>query len=46
LVFAVIPFGDMSNILRSGGRKATAFSVHGVTGAVMLFAGLLLLHAI
>ena len=36
LVFAIIPFGDMSNILASGGRKATAFSVHGVTCAVML----------
>jgi hypothetical protein len=35
LVFALIPFGDMSNILLSGGRKATAFSVHGVTCAVM-----------
>ena len=46
LVIAVIPFGDMSNILLSGGRKATAFSVHGVTCAVMLFASLLLLHAI
>lgn len=46
LVFALIPFGDMSNILASGGRKATAFSVHGVTCAVMLFAGLLLIHAI
>ena len=46
LVFAIIPFGDMSNILASGGRKATAFSVHGVTCAVMLFAGLLLIHAI
>lgn len=45
LVFAVIPFGDMSNVLSSGGRKATAFSVHGVTCAVMLFAGLLLIHA-
>ena len=31
LAFAVIPFGDMSNILVSGGRKVTAFSVHGVT---------------
>jgi hypothetical protein len=29
----------MSNILVSGGRKATAFSVHGVTCAVMLFTG-------
>jgi hypothetical protein len=46
LVFAIIPFGDMSNILVSGGRKATAFSVHGVTCAVMLVAGLLLIRAI
>ena len=45
LVFAIIPFGDMSNVLGSGGRKATAFFVHGVTCAVMLFAGLLLIHA-
>src|SRR5215469_912660 len=46
LALAVIPFGDMSNILGSGGRKATAFSVHGVTCAVMVVAGLLLIHAI
>jgi hypothetical protein len=46
LVFAIIPFGDMSNILMSGGRKATAFSVHGVTCAVMLVVGLMLIHAI
>jgi hypothetical protein len=46
LVFAVIPFGDLSNILASGGRKVTAFPVHGVTCAVMLLAGLLLIHAI
>jgi len=45
LVFALIPFGDMSNVLLSGGRKVTAYSVHGVTCAVMLFAGLLLIHA-
>jgi uncharacterized membrane protein YphA (DoxX/SURF4 family) len=44
LVFAIIPFGDMFNILVSGGRKATAFSVHGVTCAVMLAVGLLLIH--
>ena len=44
LVEAIIPFGDMSNILASGGRKATAFSVHGVTCAVMLAVGLLLIH--
>jgi hypothetical protein len=46
LALAMIPFGDMSNILGSGGRKMTAFSVHGVTCAVMLVAGLLLIHAI
>jgi hypothetical protein len=46
LVLAIIPFGDMSNILGSGGRKATAFSVHGVTCAVMVVAGLLLIHSI
>jgi hypothetical protein len=46
LVFALIPFGDMSNIVISGGRKNIAFSVHGVTCAVMLLAGLLLVHAI
>ena len=46
LVEAVIPFGDMSIILGSGGSKSRAFSVHGVTCAVMLFVGLLLIHAI
>jgi Domain of unknown function (DUF4267) len=46
LVLAIIPFGDMSNVLGSGGRKVTAFSVHGVTCAVMLFAGLLLIRAV
>ena len=46
LVFTIIPFGDMSNILASGGSKTTALSVHGVTWAVMLVTGLLLIHAI
>ena len=46
LVFAIVPFGDMSNILVSGGRKATAFFVHGLTCAVMLVVGLLLIHII
>ena len=31
LVFAIIPFGDMSIILGSGGSKSRAFSIHGVT---------------
>jgi hypothetical protein len=46
LVFAIIPFGDMTTILLSGGRKVTAFSVHGATCAVMLLASLLMLQAI
>ena len=46
LVEAIIPFGDMSIILGSGGSKSRAFSVHGVTCAVMLVVGLLLIHAI
>lgn len=46
LVLATIPFGDMSNVLLSGGSRITAFSVHGATCAVMLAAGLLLLHVI
>jgi len=46
LVEAIVPFGDMSNILGSGGSKSTAFSVHGVTCAVMLVVGLWLIHVI
>ena len=46
LVFAIIPFGDMSIILGSGGSRSRAFSVHGVTCAVMLVVGLSLIHAI
>jgi hypothetical protein len=46
LVLAVIPFGDMSIILGSGGSKSKAFSIHGVTCAVMLVVGLLLTHAL
>jgi len=46
LVCAIIPFGDMSIILGSGGSKSRAFSIHGVTCAVMLVVGLLLNHAI
>ena len=46
LIFAIVPFGDMSIILGSGGSKLRAFSIHGFTCAVMLVAGLLLIHAI
>jgi uncharacterized membrane protein len=46
LVLAITPLGDMSNVLASGGSKSTAFSVHGVTCAVMLVVGLFLIHVI
>lgn len=37
---------QVGSFVGSGGRKGTACSVHGVTCAVMLFAGLLLIHAV
>jgi len=46
LVEAIIPLGDMSIVLGSGGSKSRAFSIHGVTCAVMLVVGLLLINAI
>ena len=46
LVYAIIPFGDMSIVLGSGGSKSRALSIHGVTCAVMLVVGRLLIHAI
>jgi len=46
LVYAIIPLGDMSIVLGSGGSRSRAFSIHGVTCAVMLVVGLLLIHAI
>jgi hypothetical protein len=46
LGFAIIPLGDMSIILRSGGSKSKAFSIHGVTCAVMVVVGLRLIHVI
>ena len=46
LVEAIIPFGDMSIVLGSGGSKSRAISIHGVTCAVMLVVGLLLINAI
>ena len=46
LVFAIVPLGDMLNVLASGGSKSTAFSVHGVTCAVMVVVGLFLIHAL
>lgn len=44
LVEAIVPLGDMSNVLASGGSKSTALSVHGVTCTVMLIVGILLIR--
>jgi hypothetical protein len=46
LVYAIIPFGDMSIVMGSGGSKSRAFSIHGVACAVMLVVGFLLIHSI
>ena len=46
LVEAVVPLGDMSIILGSGGSKAKALSIHGVTCAAMLVVGLFLIHVL
>jgi len=46
IAFAVIPLGDMAIVLGSGGSTSKAFSIHGLTCAVMLVVGLLLIHAI
>ena len=46
LVSAIVPLGDMSIVLVSGGSKSKAISIHGATCAVMLVVGLFLIHAI
>jgi hypothetical protein len=46
LVEAIVPLGDMSIVLGSGGSKSKAFSIHGVTCAGMLVVGLWLIHAL
>jgi len=46
LALAVTPFGDMSVVLKSGGSKSAAFSIHGITCVAMLVVGLLLIHAL
>ncbi|MFI6510852.1 DUF4267 domain-containing protein [Streptosporangium sp. NPDC050855] len=45
LAAAFIPVGDAVIVLRSNGPKAAAYGVHGVTAAVMLVIGALLLLA-
>jgi hypothetical protein len=42
---SLIPVGDAAIVLRSGGSRAAAFGIHGVTATVMLAAGAALLTA-
>ncbi|MER5648772.1 DUF4267 domain-containing protein [Streptosporangium sp. NPDC002524] len=44
LVEALIPFGDMTNVLAHDGSAAAAFGVHGLTAVLMVVTGLLTLH--
>jgi len=44
LVLSLVAFGDMCNVLLSGGSRSTAVSVHGATCAVMVAVGLFLIH--
>jgi Domain of unknown function (DUF4267) len=46
LVEAIVPLGDMSIVVGSGGSRSKALSIHGVTCAGMLVVGLLLIHII
>lgn len=39
LVASLIAFGDMATVLRSGGSKALAYGMHGVTGLVIVATG-------
>jgi hypothetical protein len=39
LVASLIAFGDMVTVLRSGGSRALAFGVHGLTGLVIVATG-------
>src|ERR1700733_7528471 len=39
LVASLIAFGDMVTVLRSGGSRALAFGMHGLTGLVIVATG-------
>ncbi len=45
VVASVIPMGDAASVLRSGGKKAAAFGIHGATALVMLVTAALLIAA-
>ena len=39
LMASLIAFGDMASVLRSGGSRALAFGMHGLTGLVIIATG-------
>ena len=43
LAASLIAFADMATVLRSGGGRAVAFGIHGVTGLVIVATGLCLI---
>ena len=45
LVASLIAFGDMVTVLRSGGSRALAFGMHGLTGLVIVATGAILIGA-
>ncbi len=45
-VASLIPFGDAASVLRSGGKKAAAFGIHGATAVFMLATAALLFAAV
>jgi len=45
LVASIIAFGDALIVLRSGGKRATAFGIHGVAGLFIVATGAILLAA-
>lgn len=44
LMVAVAPFGDMVNVLAHHGSMASAFGIHGLTAAVIVATGLLIVR--
>jgi Domain of unknown function (DUF4267) len=45
LVASLIAFGDMATVLRSGGSRALAFGMHGLTGLVIVATGACLIFS-
>ena len=45
LVASLIAFGDAATVLRSGGKRAAAFGIHGLTALVIIAAGTSLIGA-